>query len=255
LRLRAVAGLTAVAAVLAGCGTSAIPTVLSTVGSNGPTEGPSVTPTASTRGTPTPSSTQIPGFEAWSIVSPASVEISVDGSTLVMHLTKRALWFQASRGVLFWMSVDGDFRVSATVRTARFSDPSRAPGGDGTVQLAGLMARAQSISEDYVHIVVGSDADGLSVETKSTTNANSIFDGPAWPTGSAELRICRIGTTFSLEKRPVGATTWTLAATIERPDLAGSIEVGPNIYSDSPPDLVARYDGLRIEAIAPGGSC
>jgi hypothetical protein len=211
---------------------------------------------------PSPSATLIPGYEDWSVINPASVDITLQGQTLVMHLLGQALWFQDSRGVLFWSPIDGDFRVTATVHTARFSDPSKPPGQDGSVQLAGLMARLDTDAENYVFIVVGSDADGLSVETKSTANNVSEYEGPAWPSGDAELKLCRVGTTFTLAKRPVPAASatgqpapWTVATTLHRPELAGEMQVGPNIYTNSTPDLVARFDDLVIEAIGPGDAC
>lgn len=246
--------------VLAGCGTgNATPLASSPPGF---TPGPLASAPASVVATPlsSPSPTDIPGYEGWSILNPAAVQISVDGTTLVMHLTGQALWFRESRGVLFWTPTDGDFRISATVHTMRFSDPTKPPGGDGSVQLAGIMARKDTSTENYVFIVVGSDADGLSVETKSTNDSVSDYAGPAWPTGDAQLKLCRIGTTFTLAKRAVTAGgaapgAWTVAATFERPDLGGELQVGPNIYTNGVPDLVARFDAMTIESIGPGEPC
>jgi hypothetical protein len=198
----------------------------------------------------------LPGFDGWQTINPGSVDISATESGLAMTLVKRALWFQTSKGVLFYTVIDGDFRVSATVETSKTSDSSVDPGGDGTVQLAGLMARADVPQENYVFITVGADASGLSVETKSTTNGSSKFAGPDWPSGDAELELCRIGTTFTLWKRAVGSTDdFTLAQTYQRPDLAGSLQVGTNIYSDSPPDITAVFGDLTIEPLAPGEAC
>ena len=190
----------------------------------------------------------VPGFEDWTALNGAAVEIERDGDALVLTLVRRALWFQAQRGVLFWVPITGDFVISARVHTVRASDPSQPPGGDGTVQLAGLMARADAVRENYVFIVVGSDPDGLSVETKSTTQNATVFDGPAWGSASAELQLCRSGSTFVLTKRDIGSDGDVIvAATYERPDLPATLQVGVNVYSDSAPDVVARFESLGIE--------
>src|SRR4029078_7319562 len=141
-----------------------------------------------------------------------------------------------------------DFRLSSTVETSKTSDSSQDPGGDGTTQLAGIMARGLTPQENYVFIVVGSDADGLSVETKSTTDNDSTFEGPACPTGAAELKLCRVGTEFTLWKRTINSgDDFTLAATYKRPDLTGDLEVGANLYSYSTPDITALFPELTRE--------
>jgi hypothetical protein len=241
------------------CGAgSGTPSVTAGTPSSPPVGSTAPAPTA----TPLPTATAIPGYDGWSVINPGAVEITVDGPSLVLHLTGQALWFRDSQGVLFWTTTDGSFRMTAIVHTTRFSDPSKAPGQDGSVQLAGIMARIDTEMENYVFIVVGSDADGLSVETKSTKDSVSEYAGPAWASGDAELKLCRIGSTFTLAKRAVATAgaagssrPWTVAATLERTDLVGEIEVGPNIYTNGIPDLVARFDGLTIESIGPGEAC
>jgi hypothetical protein len=198
----------------------------------------------------------IAGFDGWKLINGGDVQIGQTESGLALTLTKRALWFQASKGVLFYTLVSGDFRITATIQTARTSDSSVDPGGDGTTQLAGLMARGQTPDENYVFVAVGSDTSGLSVETKSTTNNDSKFAGPAWPSGDAELKLCRIGGTFTLWKREIDSgDDFTLAATYKRDDLKGEVQVGANIYTDSAPDITALFDNLTIEPLDPGEAC
>jgi hypothetical protein len=110
--------------------------------------------------------------------------------------------------------------------------------------------------ENYVFIVVGDDGDGLSVETKTTRNSVSEWEGPAWGSGEAELRLCRVSATFTTYKRHVGANeAWTLAKSFDRPDLPPTLQVGANIYSDSSPNLRVRYENLRIEPVASEAEC
>lgn len=196
------------------------------------------------------------GFDGWQLINGQDVDLGQTESGLALTLTKRALWSQASKGVLFYTLVTGDFRVTATVQTSKTSDSSVDPGRDGTFQLAGLMARGRTTAENYVFITVGSGANGLSVETQNTTNNDTKLAGPAWPSGDAELKLCRIGPTFTLWKRAIGSgDDFTPAATYKRNDLTGEVQVGANIYSDSSPDITALFENLTIEPLDPGEAC
>jgi hypothetical protein len=199
----------------------------------------------------------LPGFEDWSTFNPQAVDISLENGSLVLTLKQRALWFMEQHGVLVYKLVKGDFKITAEVHTAKTSDPTQPPGGDNTVQLGGLMARNGNPGrENYVFIVAGDDGNGLSIETKNTTNSMSEYSGPAWDSASAELRLCRFGPTFNLYKRRVSASeAWTLAAAFERPDLPEDLQAGLNIYTDSTPDLQIRYDHVKIEPITSLTEC
>jgi len=161
------------------------------------------------------------------------------------------------RGILVYKPVTDDFKITADIHTAKNSDPNQPPGGDNTVQLGGLMARNGNPGrENYVFIVVGDDGNGLSIETKNTTNSLSVYNGPAWDSTDAELRLCRLGQTFNLYKRHVDTNeVWTLAATFDRPDLPDVLQVGVNIYTDSRPDLQIRYDNISIESVISEAEC
>jgi hypothetical protein len=258
--VRPVAGIAAVLllVVVAGCDVASSD---EPSGSVTPTLGPGATPTDIPNApddTSGPGETDlgIPGYDGWHLINGADVDLGSTDAGLAMTLTKRALWFQASKGVLFYTTISGDFRITSTVETSKTSDSSQDPGGDGTTQLAGIMARAQTPQENYVFIAVGSDSSGLSVETKSTTNNDSKFEGPAWPTGDAELKLCRIGTDFTLWKRAIDSgDDFTLAATFKRPDLTGELQVGANLYSDSTPDITALFPDLTVEPLDPGEAC
>lgn len=229
-----------------------------------PTVVPASPPSASGGATPSvgsgsavasPASSALAGFDGWSVIKPFSVDIGVDKGSLVMTLTHQALWFNADRGVLFSRLVDGDFRITATVRATKTSAPAP-PGGDGTVQLGGLMARADRTPEDYVFIVVGDDGDGPSIETKSTDDSVSTYDGPSWSSTAADLRLCRVGASFTLYKRAAGSSdSWELAKTYDRPDLPATAQVGANIYSGSTPDLTVRYENLEVEPVSKAADC
>jgi hypothetical protein len=198
----------------------------------------------------------VAGYAGWKTINAKDVAIGQTESGLAMTLTQRALWYRSEEGVLFYTTVRGDFRLTAVVQTQKTSDSTEDPGRDGTIQLAGLMARAPTARENYVGIAVGSAASGLGVETKSTTNDDSKFEAPGWASGDAELKLCRIGTTFTLWKRAIDSgDDFTLAATYKRDDLAGELEVGPDIYSGSTPDITALFDNLEIDPLGPGEAC
>ena len=192
---------------------------------------------------------------SWSVLHRESVDISVAASALTLTLTQPALWFDASEGVLVYKQVSGDFKVSATVHARRASAPTLPP--PPPVHLGGLMARAlSSTSENYVFIVVGHDANGVSVETKSTLASSSQYAGVAWPSGDAELRLCRVGADFSLWKRPPGAASWTMAQSFSRPDLPMTLQVGPNIYSSARmPDVQVSFDEVSFAAVSGAADC
>jgi len=199
----------------------------------------------------------IPGFEDWSVFNAPAVDIDSQESALILTLKYQALWFMKQRGVLAYKTVDGDFKITADMYTAKRSDPNQPPGGDGTVHLGGVMARnGDGGQENYAFIVVGDDGDGLSIETKNNIDNFSEYEGPAWDASNAGLRICRMGQTFQLYKRHIGSDEpWTLAASFDRPDLPESLQVGVNIYSDSTSDLRVRYENISIQPVSSEADC
>lgn len=214
-------------------------------------------PTPKPTNTAIPTSTSIPGFEDWMVFNPQAVGISTENDSLILTLQRRALWFMTQRGVLVYQIISGNFKITAEVHAMKNSDPLDAPGGDGTVQLGGLMARdGTGGPENYVFIVLGDDGNGLSIETKNTVDSFSTYDGPGWDVAQAELRLCRFGATINLYKRHIGTNEpWILAGSFDRPDLPETLQVGTNIYSDNTPDLRIRLDRLRIESIADEADC
>ena len=243
---------------LMACAAPSTPTLANSTSTSSPvpTAAPTGTPAATATSTPLEISS-IPGFEDWSVNNPPAVEIQAEDGALLLILRRRVLWFMDRQGVLAYTPVEGDFKITADLYTMKRSDPSQAPGGDRTVQLGGLMARdGVSAQENYVFIVVGDDGNGLSVETKNTTNDVSEYDGPFWDSPNASLRLCRAGQTFHLYKRHIDNNEpWLLAASFERPDLPESLQVGVNIYTNSTPDIQIRYENIKIESLASPDEC
>jgi len=240
--------------LLAGCGATPQQVVAT---ATQPTPAPTPTHPPTPINTDIPTATSIPGFEDWSVLNPQAVDIKVENSSLILTLKQHALWFMEQRGVLMYKLTVGNFKITADIHTAKNSDPTHPPGGNGSVQLGGLMARNGNFGrENYVFIVAGDDGNGLSIETKNTTNSESVYDGPAWDSADAELRLCRFGQTFYLYKRHVNSNeTWIPAKTFERPDLPDELQVGVNIYTDGKPDVQIHYDNISIESISTTADC
>jgi hypothetical protein len=196
---------------------------------------------------------------SWSIVQPDLASARVRAGTLTLALRSPALWFNDSAGVLVFKPVSGNFKATTTLRTRSESEPDQPPAA--AIRLGGLMARDpasdESRMQNYVHIVVGNGPDGvLAVEHKTTTNNRSVYEAPPWPSSDAQLRICRVGSTYSMYKRPLGSKTWQLAASYERPDLPETLQVGADVYSpNAPPDLRARWDEITFERVTDPRGC
>lgn len=218
---------------------------------------PSAAPSQAATGSPAPARTPIPGYEDWATVNPQAARISLDGDALVLELIGSRLWFNSERGVLLYSEVTGDFVATATVRTARTSDPDAAPGRDGTIQLAGLMARAEIPVENYVFIVTGSIGASNGLETKTTTASRSIWvQRGVGDRGDADLRLCRKGAQLRLSWRLPGSDAdWQAISSFDRPDLPATLQVGPNIYTDDVPDITARFEGLTIAPLGDDEAC
>ena len=193
----------------------------------------------------------------WSVIRPDLLAITPMPASGQLRLSAPAqsLWYNTSTGPLVFQNARGDFSVTARVRVRRATNPSAPP--TQRVHLAGLMARAPGGGpESYVFIVVGQDVDDLSVETKTTVGGVSTFAGPSWPTGDAELRICRFGSTFELFKRELAGGPFVSAATYARGDLPADLQVGPFLYADSAsPDLAATFDEVTFATVTSAADC
>jgi hypothetical protein len=194
----------------------------------------------------------------WMVFRPEVLNITVANGSLSLRLDQQALWFNDNRGPLVYKNVTGNFRVTSRVQVRKASNPAVPP--TNAVHLGGLMARnpqgaMPGASENYVFIVAGFDEVDLSIETKTTVNSVSTYEGPTWPSGDAELRLCRVGSKFFLYKRALGGPSFTLAKTYDRPDLPATLQVGANVYSYMTPDLLAQFDEITFSPVASEADC
>ena len=210
---------------------------------------------------------------SWVEYDPNSAVLPVvNGGELRLPLLSKALWYNNNDGFALYKLATGDFKVTARVRVFKTSTSTLVP--NGFVELAGLMARDPASDgagvENYVFLVIGSD-DGLdtagtpelAIEAKNTVNGVSKYVNPSWSSGSAELRICRIGSSFTLYRRTVGATTWQPAPTSLSPigygythALPTTLQVGVVVYSaGNSPDVTAAFDYVDFAGVTSAADC
>lgn len=186
-------------------------------------------------------------LDAWEVLNPDASDVDVSGGALQLEPVANSLWFNGSAGVLLYRLIEGDFVVTAPVVATQTMTPGAAP--DIQFRLGGLMARSPvEGAQNYVFVVVGADGDDISIETKTTRNSASEFDGPRWGDAAvAELRVCRRGSSFRLFAREGPAAEWTEYADFMRNDLPNVLQVGPMAYAnDVNPNLRVTFDRVSF---------
>jgi hypothetical protein len=181
----------------------------------------------------------------WQVHNPNGVTLSIDNGFLRLEPAANTLWYQGTSGPLLWQLVTGDFMVTADVTSRRLSNPALPPLA--TYRTGGLMARNPAdATENYVFIAVGSEEAPEAVETKTTTNSNSVYDEVPWPGAEGELRVCRIGGRFEMLIRERGGT-WQSLDVYNRPDLPDTLQVGPfGFANQADPDLRVSFEWVRF---------
>ncbi len=197
---------------------------------------------------------------SWSIVNGNNFSYSVSNGALGLRPTTNTLWWMGdATGALVHKLVTGNFKITTAVRARRASKTSLAVGPTD-YQFGGIMARApNSTSQNYVFGVIG-DRGNLQVETKSTINNESQVNAKDWPSGDAQLRLCRVGSMIHVLSRPISGGSWAIAAPwgppYERPDLPQTLQVGPIAYTwTNSPDLRASFDYVRYAPVASAADC
>lgn len=195
----------------------------------------------------------------WTVLNGETTTIEVRDGALWMRPNEYTLWFHGDRGPAVVQLVEGDFKISTAVRARSARRPDQPV--DSFFQFAGLIARdpasdLDEVPENYVFSVVGWRGEYLSAETKNTVNDLSMVDGPPWPSGDAEIRICRIGPRFQLYIREIGADAWQPAIEYSRPDLPDTLQVGAIAYTYTQTvDLLASFDHIDLAPVANARDC
>jgi hypothetical protein len=169
------------------------------------------------------------------------------------------MWYQGNQGPGLYKLVTGNFRATTRVRVRKVSSPSQPPDRD--YQFGGLMARDPASDgpapENYVFLVVGYRGNYLATEGKTTVNDNSTIDAPGWPSGDAELRICRVGSTYRIYRRSIGGSAWDLVKSYTRSDLPQTLQLSLVGYAlANSPDVRASFDYVQVStAVASASDC
>ncbi len=199
---------------------------------------------------------------SWLIVNGNNFKYSVSNGALHITPTTNTLWWEDSAsGVLVHKLMSGNFKVTTAVRARRASDPTQ-PVGPTDYQFGGIMVRdpKSTTNQNYVFGVVGDRGEALQIETKSTTNNASKINAENWPSGDAQLRLCRVGTMIHVLSRPIGGGSWAIAAPwgppYERPDLPNQLQVGLIAYTwTNSPDLRASFEYVHYAPVASEADC
>lgn len=191
----------------------------------------------------------------WGVLHGDEAELAVADGELRIEPHALSLWFDAETSVLVYKPVRGDFVVDSFVRARSLGDLAVPPAPQ--YRLGGLMARDPSgDAENYAFIVVGADDADVSIETKSTIDGHSEYQGPPWPSGEAELRICRIGARVRLLARDASTGAWQERAAFDRPDFGEALQVGAMAYANADPaDVRVSFDAIRFRAPTGDASC
>lgn len=192
--------------------------------------------------------------QAWSTLNAGQASLRFGDGQMVVEPTQ-SLWFNETTGPFFYRGIDGDFIATADVTVRGIAESERPP--PSMVRLGGLMARNPSSTngQNYVFIVLGADVDDVAVETKTTVNSTSTFEGPPWPSADGEIRICRVGARFEMLVRERGGQ-WQSQAVYDRADLPSTLQVGAVAYAkDAPPDLRVTYDYIRFAPVSSAAAC
>jgi hypothetical protein len=193
------------------------------------------------------------GLDDWSMFNDDLAEMYVEGGALHIEPGEWTVWLNESTATLMHKPVTGDFKVTAAVTARSLQNPDAPPPAG--YRFGGLMARDPGGGpENYVFIVLGTDEDP-SVETKTTVDSSSNYQGPAWPSASGEVRICRVGDTFGMYVREAGGE-WQLSNSFDRADLPNELAVGPIAYNnDATPNLKVSFDFVDFEPVASADEC
>lgn len=194
-----------------------------------------------------------PALPGWTTFRGDAASVSVDGGVLHLDPGVNTVWLDAATAILLWKEVEGDFMATAAVRSHQIGNVEVPPPSG--YRFGGLMARdGGGGPENYVFIVLGTDTDP-SVETKSTVDSGSTYQGPPWPTARGEVRLCRIGARFELYVRETDGA-WQLSNAFDRPDLPAAVQVGPIAYNNAPDaELRASFDFVDFEPLADFSAC
>lgn len=155
-------------------------------------------------------------------------------------------WYGEDAGVLVFKEVEGDFVVEVDVIARNEQMPQAAPVD--AYHSAGLMVRdpASGVgTQNWLMYNVGYQEAFVGTEGKTTVDSSSVLTLTPGQ-NEARLRICRVGSDYTMYHRYAGETAWTEDHAFPRADLPATLQVGL-IMNAWPPDAQGVARNVRGE--------
>jgi hypothetical protein len=161
---------------------------------------------------------------SWLVLNPTDSSFALGGGELTITPTTIHYWYNADEGILIYKPVTGDFMITSEVHVDSTTMPGTPPAAPSWCMAAVLARDPSSPPENHVWVGIGADSGAWLLEAKTTVTSSTVVTSMAWTAG-AQIRICRIGSSFQmLAGDPAGA--WTFSIPYERPDLPNTVDVG-----------------------------
>jgi hypothetical protein len=199
------------------------------------------------------------GFDAepWLVLHPELAAATVVDGALRLRPAPYTAWYGGSEAYHQYVLVSGDFAITSHVEVGDLQGGPAQPDW----RLGGVLVRDPGPGAvDAYHAAFGTVAAGMSAgmvaEYKSTVGGYSVLDFQPHPSGSGELRICRVGSVVRSMFRADGATGWTLLDQRQRPDLPATLAAGPMVYAYAPTgDFEAAFDFIDFDPLTNMAEC
>jgi hypothetical protein len=195
--------------------------------------------------------------EPWQVLHPELADASIVGQQLRLRPDAMTVWYGNAEAFHQYVLVTGDFAMTSHVSVGNLQ------GGAAALdwRLGGLLVRDPGAGAiDAFHTAFGTmsaaQSNGMVVEYKSTVGGSSTLGFQTHPSGSGELRICRVGASIRAMFRADGANAWTLLDQRQRADFPATIAAGPMAYAYAPTgDFEARFDGVDFDPLTTMADC
>lgn len=196
----------------------------------------------------------------WTMRKPAATQgATVWGGFLRLPIlgggtgANRSFWFDNDDGILLYQSVTGDFDAQAYCEARNAADTAAAPVTN--FQIVGLACHDPAEAPgtyNYVHVGLGSNGTAsLQVEFKTTNNSVSTFTYTPLVSGSAWIRLVRIGQVFTTYWRTSTSNPWTLRDSVDRsaigPAMPNTLQLGLMTYANvAVSDILGRFANFTV---------
>ncbi len=196
----------------------------------------------------------------WNVLYPGiQTRTESPGALSVVMTSGNMWWYMAVGGGYIYKDVAGNFKATSAVHVGHSQNP---PNLTGAESLSGIMvANPTGLADlspinNYVFNHVGFEGPHLVVENKTTVNSHSTWTTLPWTSSAAELRVCRVGSTFYNYHRAIGATTWIADNSYLRTDLPNVLHVGlEQCATPQTPDFAATYDYFVFGNVSSVADC